>query len=112
MIEIWKDIPEYEGLYQVSNLGRIKSKIGNHAIILKSYITPKGYERLQIYIEGKKYNKFVHSLVASTWLNDLMNCDFEIHHKDFNSLNNSADNLEYISKIQHYKKHEEKRKEK
>ena len=110
--EIFKEIKDTNGNYEASNLGRIKSKIGNYAIILKPYITKNGYERLQIYIQGKKYNKFVHCLVASTWLNNLMNLDYEIHHKDFNSLNNSADNLEYISKIKHYKIHEEKRKEK
>ena len=63
--EIFKEIKETSGNYEVSNLGRVKSKIGNHAIILKPYITPKNYERLQIYINGKKYSKFIHSLVAS-----------------------------------------------
>ncbi len=110
--EEFKEIKDTNGNYEASNLGRIKSKSGNYAIILKPYITKKGYKRLQLFIEGKKYNRFVHSLVASTWLEEPKSLEYEIHHKDFNSLNNSADNLEYISKIQHYKKHEEKRKEK
>lgn len=109
--EVFKEIEGTCGNYEVSNLGRIKSKVGNHARILKPYITKKGYERLQIYIEGQRYSKFVHTLVASTWLNEPKNLDYEIHHKDFNSLNNAASNLEYISKIQHYKKHDERRKE-
>ena len=110
--EIFKEIEGSCGNYEASNLGRIKSKMGNYARILKPCITNKGYERLQIYIEGQKYNKFVHTLIASTWLKEPKNLDYEIHHKDFNSLNNAASNLEYISKIQHYKKHDERRKEK
>lgn len=110
--EIFKEIEGTCGNYEASNLGRIKSKMGNYARILKPYITKKGYARLHIYIEGQKYGKFVHSLVASAWLKEPINLDYEIHHKDFNSLNNAASNLEYISKIQHHKKHDEKRKEK
>ena len=108
--EVFKEIKDSCGNYEVSNLGRIKSKVGNHAIILKPYITKYGYERLQLYIEGKRYNKYVHSLVASTWLEPPQSLEYEIHHKDFNSLNNNVSNLEYLSKIQHYKKHEERRK--
>lgn len=108
--EYFREIKDTCGNYEVSNLGRVKSKIGNHAIILKPYITPYGYERLQIYIEGKKYNKLVHCLVAETWLEQPKSLDYEIHHKDFNSLNNAVSNLEYLSKIEHYKKHEEGRK--
>lgn len=62
--EIFKEIEETKGNYEVSNKGRIKSKISNNAIILKPQITSKGYARLQIYIDGKRYNKFVHCLVA------------------------------------------------
>ena len=109
--EIFKEIKETSGNYEVSNLGRVKSKIGNHAIILKPYITPKNYERLQIYINGKKYSKFIHSLVASEWLESPQNLDCEIHHKDFNSLNNSYWNLEYLTKYEHKKKHTERRNE-
>ena len=108
--EVFKEIKDSCGNYEVSNLGRIKSKVGNHAIILKPYITKCGYERLQLYIEGKRYNKYVHSLVASTWLDPPQSLEYEIHHKDFNSLNNNVSNLEYLSRIQHYKKHEERKK--
>lgn len=108
--ESFKEIKDTCGNYEISNLGRVKSKMGNHAIILKPHITKKGYERLQLYIDGKKYNKFVHCLVASTWLNPPQSIDVEVHHKDFNSLNNIASNLEYLSKIQHHKIHEERRK--
>ena len=109
--EIFKEIEETKGNYEVSNLGRIKSKTGNYAIILKPYITKGGYERLQIYIDGHKYNKYVHCLVAAAWLKAPKNLEYEIHHKDFNRLNNSAINLEYVSKIEHQKIHNERRKE-
>ena len=109
--EEFKEIRYTNGNYEVSNLGRIKSKKGNYAIILKPNITDKGYERIQIYIEGNKYNRFIHNLVALEWLEKPLNIDYEIHHKDFNKLNNKATNLEYISTIEHHKKHDEKRKE-
>lgn len=63
--EVFKEIKNTNGNYEASNLGRIKSKIGNHAIILKPQITKRGYQRLQIYVEGHKYNKYLHTLVAS-----------------------------------------------
>lgn len=108
--ESFREIAETGGNYEASNLGRIKSKCSNHAIILKPYVTPKGYERLQLWIEGQKINKFVHALVAATWLEQPQSLEVEIHHKDFNSLNNAASNLEYLSKMQHVKKHAERRK--
>ena len=108
--EVFKEIEGTHGNYEVSNLGRVKSKIGNHAIIMKGYISKKGYERLQIYIEGKRYTKLVHVLVAAAWLGNPPSLEYDIHHKDFNCLNNAAKNLEYLSKQEHYKKHEERNK--
>lgn len=108
--EIFKEIEWTGGNYEVSNLGRIKSKKGNHAIILKSWITKCGYERVQLYIDKKRYDKLVHCLVAAAWLNPPQSLDYDIHHKDFNCLNNTANNLEYLSKLEHHKKHAERKK--
>lgn len=107
--EEFREIEGTNGNYEVSNYGRVKSKIGAKARILKPTITPKKYERLQIVIDGKIYNKFVHCLVASAWLDKPKNLEYEIHHKDFNSLNNNADNLQYISKIEHINIHNKRR---
>lgn len=108
--EEFREIEGTEGNYLVSNYGRVISYISNHAIILKPTITPKGYERLQITIEGQRYNKFVHSLVAAAWLGQPQSLEQEIHHKDFNQRNNNYTNLEYVNKNEHVKKHIERRK--
>lgn len=107
--EEFREIEGTEGNYLVSNYGRVISYFSNHAIILKPTITPKGYERLQIIIEGRKYNKFVHRLVAEAWLGNPKSLEQEIHHKDFNQRNNKSDNLEYLDKNEHVKKHIERR---
>ena len=70
--EIWKDIPEFEGLYQISNLGRVKSLKRNN--ILKSFYDKDGYKRVCLYkkIDNKdcrKY-KYVHKLVAENFIID------------------------------------------
>ena len=107
--EEFREVEGTEGNYLVSNYGRVISYISNHAMILKPTITPKGYERLQITIEGKRYNKFVHSLVAAAWLGQPQSLEQEIHHKDFNQRNNNYTNLQYVYKNEHIKKHVERR---
>lgn len=107
--EIFKEIEGTNGNYLVSNCGRVISRISNHAILLKPSITNKGYERLQIIINGERYNKFVHSLVAETWLGKPQSLEQEIHHIDFNKRNNHYTNLKYVYKYEHLKKHAERR---
>lgn len=104
MEEIWKDIKGYEGLYQVSNLGRVKSlpKIKKtptttyytEEMIKKSNLC-KGYLRLPLCKEGHSKNFFVHCLVAQAFLGDANG--LTVNHKDENKLNNRADNLEYMT---------------
>ena len=110
--EEFREIEGTEGNYLVSNCGRILSYTSNHAIVLKPTITSKGYERLQIIIKGQRYNKFVHSLVASAWLDrpDNINpLDVEVHHKGLKT-DNSVNNIVYVSKEEHRKIHEERKK--
>lgn len=107
--EDFREVEGTEGNYLVSNYGRVISYVSNHAIILKPTITQKGYERLQITIEGQRYNKFVHSLVAAAWLGQPQSLEQEIHHKDFNQRNNNYTNLQYVYKNEHVKKHVERR---
>jgi len=70
MIEEWKDIPGYEGLYQVSNMGNVKSLNYNHTgkeRILKTRLDKDGYIRLNLFNVKRKTEK-VHQLVALTFL--------------------------------------------
>lgn len=91
MEEIWKDIKGYEGLYQVSNLGRVKSLRRN--IILKQGITC-GYERVVLYTNNSYKNFLIHRLVAHAFIPNPDNLP-QVNHIDENKLNNCADNLEW-----------------
>lgn len=110
--EEFKEIEGTDGKYLCSNKGRIISYMGNYAILLKPTITQKGYERVQLYIEGQKVNKFIHSLVCMTWIGKPQGLDYEIHHKDNCKLNNDISNLCYVTKKEHKLLHNNKRKDK
>jgi len=63
--EEFREVYASRGRYFISNLGRIISCTGMKACILKPTVTEKGYERIQLYIEGERYSKLVHTLVAN-----------------------------------------------
>lgn len=95
--EEWRDIENYEGLYQVSNLGRVKSLDYNHTKhekILKLLKNTKGYLFVILYKEGKKKNYLSHRLVAEAFIPNPNNLPM-INHKDENPLNNCVANLEW-----------------
>ena len=66
--EIWKDIKDYDGIYQVSNLGRVKSLKFSKERILKDYVDTRGYLNLSLNKNGKKKTYRVHKLVAVAFL--------------------------------------------
>lgn len=92
MQEIWKDIQGYEGYYQVSNLGRVKSLRSN--TILKINDIKGGYSQVGLSINGKQKTKRIHRLVATAFLDNEFNLT-QINHKDKNRHNNRVDNLEW-----------------
>lgn len=109
--EIWKDIPRYEGIYQASTFGRIRSidrKIttnGNCKIVHQRSRTGRilvqreqngGYYIVSISVNGKRKVCTVHRLVAKTFLDNTNNFR-DVNHKDGNKKNNNIDNLEWIS---------------
>ena len=88
--EIWKPKKDYEGLYEVSNLGRVKSlnyRRTGKAELLKPYKTKDGYLKVLLYKDGKRKKILVHRLVAETFLPNPNNLPF-INHKDENKTNN------------------------
>ncbi len=108
MEEIWKDIQGYEGLYQVSNLGNVKSlhfgAKANHPKwqnqpqkLLKQRIATSGYLRVELYKPNSRKCFYVHSLVATTFL-DRTTEKSEINHIDGNKLNNNVENLEWVTR--------------
>lgn len=93
-MEIWRDIKDYEGLYQVSNLGRVKSLKYGKEKILKGYKYRGGYLRVDLYKERKVKHFPIHRLVASAFINNPNNLP-QVNHKDEDKTNNCAENLEY-----------------
>lgn len=105
--EIWKDIPNYEGYYQCSNFGRVKSieriiDYKNTKRVVKSTILKfgktRGYYNVNLCVNGDCVNKSIHQLVAITFLNHFANYyTLVVNHKDGNKLNNNLLNLEIIT---------------
>ena len=103
MIETWKDIKEYEGLYQVSDLGRVKSlpkPYKNNAIskekILKQRINDNGYCVVDLYKDSKRKVYRVHKLVMQEFVCE--NHKLDINHIDCDKTNNKLSNLEYCTR--------------
>ena len=99
-IEIWKDIEGYEGLYQVSNTGKIKSLKswgGNNERIMKPRNQGTGYLSIGLSKDKKCRQFLVHRLVAQAFIPNPNNYDF-VNHKDENKTNNVIENLEWCTK--------------
>lgn len=99
MIEIWKDIPGYEGRYQVSNTGEVKSLNYNSSgksKLLKQIADKKGYKRVGLCKNGKRKHYSVHRLVAIAFLPNPNNLP-QVNYKDENKANNCVDNLEWCN---------------
>jgi hypothetical protein len=98
MQEIWKDIKGYEGLYQVSNLGRIKSntRYGTKGGVLKLRLDKDGYFQTALYKNNKVKYYRTHRLVAEAFIPNPNNYPI-INHKDENRSNNLTNNLEWCT---------------
>ena len=100
MNEEWRDIEGYEGLYQISNLGRVRSLNcrGHKGCIgiLTPRLDGKGYEMVALYKEGKARNIKVHRLVAQAFIPNPNNYP-QVNHKDENKTNNDVKNLEWCT---------------
>ena len=99
-MEEWRDIKGYEGKYQVSNLGRVKSLKDSHGNyrekILSNTPTKDGYLTVGLYKKGKSKPYKVHRLVAEAFIENTNNHPI-INHKDENKQNNRVDNLEWCT---------------
>lgn len=91
-MEIWKDIKGYEGLYQVSNLGNVKSLKTNKNL----YYSKSGkYYRVGLF-KGKRKMYSIHRLVAEAFILNPNNYPC-VNHKDCNTFNNEINNLEWCT---------------
>jgi len=109
--EVWSDIDGYEGLYQISNYGRVKSLkrktyrenryghtfLNHNEKILKNNTRKDGYVNTTLYKDGKAKSYAIHRLVAQHFVINPNNYK-EINHKDENKTNNFAGNLEWCTR--------------
>jgi hypothetical protein len=106
MSEYFKDIPNYEGLYQVSNLGRVKSLsreinqgfrvLISKERILKHGINSDGYCSVVLYSNSKSKSFKIHKLVAQSYL-ECNNDKLVVDHINNDKLDNRVENLQYIT---------------
>lgn len=105
--EIWKDIPGYDGYYQVSSNGIAKSlsryvRCSNGALkqykgkLLSPHISPFGYFAVDLYKNCIREKFFIHQLVALAFIKNPLN-KLTVNHKDGNKLNNNIENLEWAT---------------
>lgn len=101
MEEIWKDVSEYEGLYQVSNYGRVKSLHGKEKI-LKPHTDSTGYVKLWLYKDGNKKMYSAHRLVLMTF-NPIANMEqLEVDHINTIRTDNRLENLRWCTKKENH----------
>ena len=103
-VEIWKDIPQFVGVYQISNYGRLKSfKEINEGRVL-STVSYKGSYLSVVLQNPNGHHRFtrIHKLVAEAFIGPPKEAH-HVHHKDGNKQNNHVFNIEYLHRMDHSK---------
>lgn len=98
-METWINISGFEGLYQVSNFGKIRRF--SDGKILKQSIGTSGYYKIALWKNGRYRHFLVHRIIAIHFIQNPQNKKF-VNHKDGNKLNNSIDNLEWMTRKENH----------
>lgn len=111
--ENWKDVIGYEGRYEVSDLGRVKSlpktwisgsgTVRSHEGKILKQQEHNGYLSVNLFNNGKGKKHMVHKLIAASFLDDIIS-DLVVDHIDNNSLNNKVENLQLITQRENLSK--------
>lgn len=94
MEEIWRDIPEYKGLYKINNLGQVKSLINNK--LLKCWMNSGGYCSVKLCLYGLKKNHVIHRLVAKAFIPNPEN-KTQVDHINTIRADNRVENLRWVT---------------
>jgi hypothetical protein len=104
--ESWRDVVGFEGLYRVSDRGRVQSlerrRLGDHKTVPAKILTPilnKGYPRVTMRRDGKTWYKFAHQMVAEAFLGRCPDGQ-EVRHKNGNRADPRLENIEYGTRAQ------------
>ena len=93
-LEIWRPVIGYEGLYEVSSYGRVRSLKKNKVI---KFFLKGGYPYCGLFSDGKQKNHQIHRLVAQAFIPNPDNLP-QVNHKDEDKTNNIVDNLEWCDR--------------
>lgn len=102
MEEVWRDIKDYEGLYQISSLGRVKSFKGKTSKIMIGNTNNRGYYLVGLRKDGKRKMFLRHRLVAQAFIPNPNNLP-QVNHIDGNKSNNTLKNLEWVNQSENEK---------
>ena len=101
--EEWRTVENTNGMYEVSNLGRVRSLCRNKVRIMPQTKQHHGYHAVMFHVNNKPVCRKVHRLVAQAFIHKPEGVKLEVNHKDGNKDNNQVDNLEWVTHQQNVK---------
>lgn len=97
-IEEFKELPDFDGIYQVSDLGRVKCFRGKKIKFLKQRLSTAGYLRTTLHFNGTRKTRHIHQLVVISFMGFVPKCqDYVPNHKNFIKTDNRKLNLEIVT---------------